>query len=290
MLSCSHSGGVWRREHQQSELATLVEQFTFYEGVHQTAIAPLHLFRSSTPLEPIHGVYKPVLCLIAQGRKQVTLAEDSYTYDTAQYLLVAVDLPVISHVTAIPQEPFLSLSLNIDPRQISTLIMEAELPVMPGNSASKRGITIGYLDPLLLDAVIRLLGLGRRRKPFWKVKDVKASKPFVTSVVTPSRALVAFFIEANRLADVARERATALRDMIIFSKLVDLMLPMFMPIFEAFATCLPQPASSAVAKPELRLSKDIIKSAPLLPRNLIVVQFHSRPRCPHQKLTIRVGK
>lgn len=159
MLSYLVSGGFGGREFQQSELARLIERFTPQEGVQQTAIAPLHLFRSSAPLEPIHGVYKPVLCLVAQGRKRVTLADASYTYDTAQYLLVAVDLPVISYVTATPQEPLLSLSLEIDPRQISALIMDAELPVMPGNPASQRGIILGCLDSLLLDAVIRLLRL-----------------------------------------------------------------------------------------------------------------------------------
>ena len=50
---------------------------------------------------------------------------------------------------------------------------------------------------------------------------MKASKPFVTSAVTPSRALVAFFMEANRLADIARGRAKAFRDVTIFSELVD---------------------------------------------------------------------
>lgn len=160
MQSHLRSSRIWEREPQQSELAMLIERFTCQEGVYQTAIAPLHLFRSSAPLEPIHGVYKPMLCLIAQGSKQVTLAKESYTYDPAHFLLVAVDLPVISHVAeATPQEPFLSFCLDIDPRQISALITEADLPVMPGNSASKRGITIGCIDSLLLDAVTRLLRL-----------------------------------------------------------------------------------------------------------------------------------
>lgn len=154
---------------QQSELAALLDRLTPHDGTHETAIAPLKLYRASAPLEPIHALYKPSLCLIARGSKQVMLGESVYLYDPSHFLLVAVDLPVISQVAqATPEEPYLSLSLDIDPRQISALVTELSLPAAPApplergaleKGAPQRGIAVGCMDALLSDTVVRLLRL-----------------------------------------------------------------------------------------------------------------------------------
>jgi len=137
----------------------LIDRLTPHDGTHETAIAPLNLYRASTPFEPIHAVYKPSLCLIARRRKQVMLGESIYMYDPSHFLLVAVDLPVISQVgEATQEEPYLSLSLDIDPRQISALVTELNLPEAPA-SPTQRGIGVGCLDTLLRDTLIRLLRL-----------------------------------------------------------------------------------------------------------------------------------
>lgn len=147
-------------ERRQSELATLVERHTRRDGLYPTPIAPLRLFRSSTLREPVHDVFEPALCLIAQGSKQVMLAKELYLYAPGYYLLVSADLPVIAQVTeATPQTPYLSIRLALDPRQISALLMEADPPIAPGGSVSARGMFVGCFDSLLLDAVTRLLRL-----------------------------------------------------------------------------------------------------------------------------------
>ena len=99
------------------ELAAALERLTGQDGTYRTAVEALKLYRSTVPLQPIHAVYKPSVCLIAQGRKQVMLGEDAVVYDPAHFLLVAVDLPVVSQVQdAAPDAPYLSLSLDIDPK------------------------------------------------------------------------------------------------------------------------------------------------------------------------------
>src|SRR6266699_1626847 len=53
----------------------------------------LHLYRSSLPLEPVHSVVEPSLCVIAQGSKEVLLGESCYRYDPLHYLLATIELP-----------------------------------------------------------------------------------------------------------------------------------------------------------------------------------------------------
>lgn len=144
----------------QGELAALIDRRTPRDGTHSTAIAALNVYRASAPLEPIHGVYKPSLCLIARGSKQVMLGESVYLYDSSHFLLVSVDLPVISQVAeATSEEPYLSLSLDLDPMQISALVTDLSLPRAPSSPILERGIAVGCMDALLSETVVRLLKL-----------------------------------------------------------------------------------------------------------------------------------
>lgn len=146
-------------ESQHRTLAELISRITQEDGMHQTAISQLALFRTSMP-SPMghHDLCQPALCLIAQGQKVVDLDEVRFIYDPLHYLVASVALPVTSQVTvASPAEPYLSLRLNIDPAEISSLIAEAG-PMAVTNSNS-RGVYVDRLDTPLLDAVLRLIRL-----------------------------------------------------------------------------------------------------------------------------------
>jgi hypothetical protein len=58
-------------------------------------------------------VYEPSLCVVAQGAKDVVLANETYRLDPAQSFLVSVDLPVAARgVQASPGRlPFPSRSV-----------------------------------------------------------------------------------------------------------------------------------------------------------------------------------
>ena len=146
-------------EQRRIELAALIERYARADGTHATAFEPLVLYRASTPSEPIHSTYEPALCIVAQGSKQVLLADELYRYDPANFLLVSVDLPIVGQVVdASTHTPYLGLRLGLDPGQIGALIVEADLPA-PGSRGSGRALAVGRLDAALVDAVVRLLGL-----------------------------------------------------------------------------------------------------------------------------------
>src|SRR6185369_418374 len=126
------------------------------------AIEPLkglHLNRSSTPTEPLHGVTRPSFCVIAQGSKEVLLGDSRYRYDPAHYLLATVELPVVSQVLeASAERPYLSLRLDLDPALVGSVMVEAgHLSLRNGGDA--RAIDVSPLDAELLDATARLMRL-----------------------------------------------------------------------------------------------------------------------------------
>ncbi|WP_311519808.1 AraC family transcriptional regulator [Paenibacillus albidus] len=83
---------------KQVELAEILDRFSGTDGVHPTAIPTLYCIRNSNITEPIYRVHQPALCIIAQGAKEVMLAQESYLYGPSDYLVVSVDLPVSGQI------------------------------------------------------------------------------------------------------------------------------------------------------------------------------------------------
>ena len=117
------------------------------------------LRRSSSTRESLHSVVDPAFCVIAQGSKEIFLANERYQYDPAHYLLIAAQLPLVGHVLDASRErPYLSLRLNLDPSLVGSVMVEAAY-LSPQNHAAVRAINVSALDAGLLDAVVRLVSL-----------------------------------------------------------------------------------------------------------------------------------
>jgi AraC-like DNA-binding protein len=147
---------------RQSELASLIGRNIDADGMRATAIPHLFLMRASQLTEPLPSVYEPALCIVAQGRKQVVLADEVYFYGPEQCLVISVDLPVVGQVIeAAPAEPYLCMRLELDPGQLSSLMMELGQGPTRNQRVErlKLGLSVSPIDPALLDAAVRLARL-----------------------------------------------------------------------------------------------------------------------------------
>ena len=77
------------------------------EGMQRTRIEGVEVFRASgsVPRAPI--VYQPRILIVGQGRKRAYLGGETYRYDPANYLVLAVPLPAECETEASPGEPLL---------------------------------------------------------------------------------------------------------------------------------------------------------------------------------------
>lgn len=117
------------------------------------------LSRSSAPTEPVHSVYQPAFCCVAQGRKQALIGEEVFRYDPGHYLLFTVDLPVVFRVEEASKErPYLGFGLTLDPSLVASVIIDAGIEVKKGD-ASVKAMDVSSIDADLLDAVVRLVRL-----------------------------------------------------------------------------------------------------------------------------------
>ena len=126
------------------------------------AVAPLpgvELRRTSTPTALGHVVSYPVLCVVAQGSKEIVLGDTSYRFDPAHYLITTAELPIASRITeASPERPYLRVLLTLDPGLVGAVLVEAG-PLVPQRPLTVPAINVSPLDAELLDAVVRLVRL-----------------------------------------------------------------------------------------------------------------------------------
>jgi AraC-like DNA-binding protein len=141
------------------ELAEVIEQHAGTDGIHTTAIPRLILCRASQIEEPMHGVYEPAVCIVAQGRKQSIAGKDTYVYDAEKYLVVSVGIPAVGRILeASPDRPFLCLALSLEPPVISELMLDSDIE-RASREQPASALAVSTLDHGLLDACVRLLGL-----------------------------------------------------------------------------------------------------------------------------------
>lgn len=147
-----------RTQSNREELVERIAQALPQDGT-LDVLASLRLARASSPTEPVHALFQPSFCVVAQGRKQALLGEEVFRYDAGHYLIYTVDLPLTFQVKEASQErPYLGFRLNLDPTLVASVMMEAGIEPKKGNAGLK-AMDVSPLDADLLDAVVRLVRL-----------------------------------------------------------------------------------------------------------------------------------
>jgi AraC-like DNA-binding protein len=161
MDATNHEQAEREGQRLQANREELVERIS--RAIREDGIAEplegLHLARSSRPLEAVHSVLEPSLCVIAQGSKEVLLGDSRYRYDPAHYLITTVELPRVSQILEASKErPYLSVRLQLAPALVGSVMVEAGLTALPADTYA-RAIAVSPLDANLLDAVVRVIRL-----------------------------------------------------------------------------------------------------------------------------------
>jgi AraC-like DNA-binding protein len=186
-------------------LAAAIERQTGSDGGFNTAVPALRLSRFSAPSDLTALVYEPSLCVVAQGAKDVLLADETYRLDAAQFLLVSVDLPVDARVVEASAEcPYLAVRIALDPAVVGELLAELRglTPSGSPGPTPARGLAVTPVEPPLLGAVTRLVAL------LDSPQDIEPLAPLVLREIT-YRVLTG--PQGSRLRQIASAGAPAQR-------------------------------------------------------------------------------
>ena len=122
-----------------------------------TLVAPrrgLYVLRQHARTEFEATIYDPMLCLILQGRKEMTFGERTYRLGAGECALISHDLPILSRVR---EAPYLVVLLSVEVDVLRSLYEDVgELTTAPEAQA----LEVHRADVQLLDALRRYLALA----------------------------------------------------------------------------------------------------------------------------------
>jgi AraC-like DNA-binding protein len=149
----------------RAALAQRIARWTDGAEQFDTAIPGLAFYRHDTPTPPMNCMVGPSIALTVQGAKRALLGGRSYSYHSGRHLIAALNLPVVLQaVEAHPDQPYLSLVLELDARGIAELLlMQAEPPTLPAHASTASGLApslvLGDTTEALLELFLRLVKL-----------------------------------------------------------------------------------------------------------------------------------
>jgi len=127
----------------------------------------LTIYRFTSPTGPSwEEIQSLSLCIVAQGRKAVTVDGGTYEYDPFRYLVLNSHLHFQAEILeATPAKPFLSFVLQIDPsivREVTSDMLERRTTTFRQHAADHEPpdppAFVSALDQELTGAVLRFLG------------------------------------------------------------------------------------------------------------------------------------
>ncbi|SOE46157.1 Transcriptional regulator, AraC family [plant metagenome] len=155
------------------EINGIIARYASEDGDGGTAIPRLFVSSRSRPSQALHTKQQPCFVLVTQGAKRLMLGETVIEYGVGDFLVVSLDLPVVSCITlASPEKPLLGLGLAIEGPCLQEVLARMEAPSLPA-ADTPLGIQLNQAPTELLDATLRLLRLLDRQA------DIPAMAPLI---------------------------------------------------------------------------------------------------------------
>jgi len=125
-------------------------------GVATTPVDGLVILCETGPTMLQYAVSKPLVALVLQGSKRVTMGSATFDFGAGDSLLITTDVPTVSQITAASRAlPYYSLVLELDPVIIAGLVGEIGAAPFEAN----RPVRVDPTEVEVADAALRLLRL-----------------------------------------------------------------------------------------------------------------------------------
>lgn len=133
--------------------------FSDATGVAQTQIPCLTVIRETVPTPLQYAINQPLVALVLQGSKRVTMGSRTFDFGAGESLLITADVPTVSQITqANPKEPYLALVIDLDCALIESLVVEmGSVPFVAGTP-----VRVDPTEAEVTDSALRLMRLLER--------------------------------------------------------------------------------------------------------------------------------
>jgi len=134
------------------------------EGRFETPVKALSVSRVSQPVMPRHMIYRPTICIVVQGAKQIMVGDRVFDYREMQSLVVTFEVPALGQITEASKEaPYIGLNIDFDVAILREVMEAMEEPPRPAGEGAA-GVFVQDFDGVLADCVLRLVKLTETPK------------------------------------------------------------------------------------------------------------------------------
>ena len=149
----------------QLEIKRLIQNRLREDGLVETGVKGVQLFRVTETLRCAPVVYEPTVVAIVNGVKEAILDGQRYVYDSSQYLCCPISMPVEAGVSqASPENPLLGVYISLDTKVMTELAIELESAAgairKPKGGPLPQSFSLSLWDDAFTEALLRLVQLG----------------------------------------------------------------------------------------------------------------------------------
>jgi AraC-like DNA-binding protein len=125
-------------------------------GIARAPIPGMNAVRTTDVGKLEYGIQRPLVCLVVQGTKQVTMGSQTLSFSAGDSMLITADVPTVSQITkASRMTPYLSFALYLDPALIADL--SAEMKAVPIDDGAP--LRLQPTDIEVADTALRMVRL-----------------------------------------------------------------------------------------------------------------------------------
>ena len=129
------------------------------DGLALPPVPGLRMIRTYAPGAPMRSMYRPLVCLVLQGAKQMTVGRhDQRLFKGGQSVILGIDAPVIGQIVeASRDEPYLAVAVELDMTIMQSVAIE--IGTSAASNPPDTTLFVETLDDTILNCAVRLMRL-----------------------------------------------------------------------------------------------------------------------------------
>ena len=131
------------------------------QGRFRTPMDNIHIVRSFHHSMTVHNMYRPSLCVVLKGAKEILFGDTTLHYEEMECLVVSFEIPASGRmVGATPTNPYIGMMIDFDVSVLREILQQLPTPPAPSTSSGPC-VFVGQVDDTLAECITRLARMAQ---------------------------------------------------------------------------------------------------------------------------------
>jgi AraC-like DNA-binding protein len=132
------------------------------QGRFDTPMTGVHIVRSFQEMMPVQNMYRPSLCVVLKGAKEIMFGDTRLHYAEMECLVVSIEIPATGRMLgARPDAPYVGMTVEFDVAILREVLQQLATPPVPGTESGPC-VFVGKVDDQLAECVTRIVRLAEK--------------------------------------------------------------------------------------------------------------------------------